>query len=167
MDHTQQTLKTLVLKTSWRRLQDMSWKRLQHIFSVTTLRFPRRLEDVLQRRLEDILQDVLKTSWRRLGRRKIVTLRTSWRRLEDMSWRHVLKTYLEDTMETLSFRRHYGDKQNTCWGYLYITNLNVYLANLYFINLYLTLVRRIQNALIKTQWFHYCSYFGTQASSLF
>ena len=31
------------------------------------------------------LQDVLKTSSRRLGRRKIVTLKTSSRRLEDMS----------------------------------------------------------------------------------
>ena len=124
MDHTQQTLKTLVLKTSWRRLQDMSWKRLQHIFSVTTLRFPRRLEDVLQRRLEDILQDVLKTSWRRLGRRKIVTLRTSWRRLEDMSWRHVLKTCLEDIPW-----RHYGDiiVSKTLWRQTkYLLGISVY-----------------------------------------
>ena len=41
-----------------------SWRRLQHVFSVTILRLPRRL-----------------------GRQKIVTLKTSWRRLEDMSWR--------------------------------------------------------------------------------
>ena len=60
---------------SSRRLQDMSWRRLQHVFSVTILRLPRRLEDVLEdekllrwRRLEDVLktylEDVLKTSWR-------------------------------------------------------------------------------------------------------
>ena len=68
---------------SSRRLQDMSWRRLQHVFSVTILRLPRRLEDVLEdekllrwRRLEDVLktcledvlktclEDVLKTLWR-------------------------------------------------------------------------------------------------------
>ena len=60
-----------------------SWRRLQHVFSVTILRLPRRLEDVLEdekllrwRRLEDVLktcledvlktclEDVLKTLWR-------------------------------------------------------------------------------------------------------
>ena len=46
----------LVLKTAWIRLQ--------HVFSVTIFRLPRRLEDLLQRRLED----VLKTSWRHLTR---------------------------------------------------------------------------------------------------
>ena len=62
----------LVLKTSLRPLQYMSW-----------------------RRLEDILQDVLKTSWKHLGRQKIVTLEMSSRRLEDMSWRR-----LEEIMVT-------------------------------------------------------------------
>ena len=69
----------LVFKTSWRRLEDMSWRRLQHVFSVTIFRLPRRLED--------ISQDVLI--------QKIVTLKTSWRRLEE-----VLKTCLEDVLET-------------------------------------------------------------------
>ena len=64
----------------------------------------RRLEDVLQIRLEDVLKTSRKTSWRRLGRQKIVTLKTSsrrlgrrkivtlktcWRRLQDMSWRRL------------------------------------------------------------------------------
>ena len=49
---------------------------------------------------------------------------------------------LEDIMEM---------KQNTYWGYLFLTNLNVYLTNLYFTNLYLTILTRIQNALIGTQ----------------
>ena len=66
-----------------------SSRRLQHVFSVTILRLPRRLEDVLK----TSCKDVLKTSWRplarRLGRRKIVTLKTSWRRLEDISWRRL------------------------------------------------------------------------------
>ena len=65
------------------RLQDMSSGRLQHVFSITILRLPRHLEDVLKdekllrwRRLEDVLktcledvlktclEDVLKTLWR-------------------------------------------------------------------------------------------------------
>ena len=76
---------------SSRRLQDMSWRRLQYVFSVTIFRLPRRLED--------ISQDALKTSWRRLGRREIVTLKTCWRRLEDMSWKcleGMSWRYLED-----------------------------------------------------------------------
>ena len=59
-----------------------SWRRIQHVFSIKNFHLPRRLEGVLQIRLSS----VLKTSWRRLGRRKIVMLKTSWRRLEDMSW---------------------------------------------------------------------------------
>ena len=97
----------LFLKTSSKCFQDLSWRRLQHVFSVTILRLRRRLKDVLQRRLEDVLEDVLKTScktsWRRLGRRKIVTLKTSWRRLEDVlkiCLEDVLKTYLEDVLKT-------------------------------------------------------------------
>ena len=74
----------LVLKTSWRRFQDMSWRHLQHVFSVTILRLPRRLEDVKLlhwRRLEDM----------------------PWRCLEDMSWRRledILKTCFEDVLKT-------------------------------------------------------------------
>ena len=64
-------------ETSWRRLQDMSSRRLQDVFSVTIFRLPRRLPDVF------------KTSSKRLGRRKIVTLKTCWRRLQDMSWRPI------------------------------------------------------------------------------
>ena len=87
--------------------------------------------------------------------RKNVTLKTTWRRLEDMFWRRlevvlttclrdVLKTYLEDVLKTLW-------REGKYWGYLYLANLNVYLTNLYFTNLYLTILRRIQNALIRTQ----------------
>ena len=55
----------------------------------------RRLQDMHSRRLQDALREVLKTSSRRLGRRKIVTLKTCWRRLQDMSWRH-----LQDVLKT-------------------------------------------------------------------
>ena len=55
----------------FKRLQDMSSRRLQDFFSVTIFRLARRL------------QDVFKTFSRRLGRRKIVTLKTCWRRLQD------------------------------------------------------------------------------------
>ena len=58
---------------SSRRLQEMSSGRLEDVFSVTSFRLPRRLEDVLRevlkmpssrlqdvfaRRLEDVLEDV-------------------------------------------------------------------------------------------------------------
>ena len=89
------------------------------------------------------LEDVLKKSWRRLED-------MSWRRLKymswKMSWRHVLKTSW----------RHYGHKQNTYWGYLYLTNLNAYLTNLYLTNLHLIILRRIQNALSRTHHFNIC-----------
>ena len=102
-------------------------RRLWHVISITIFRLPRRLEDVLEdqkllcwRRLQDVLdtsvEDVLKTF-----------LKTSWIHVFKTSWRRL------------------GDKQNIYWGYLYLTNLNVYLTNLYFTNLYLTNLRWIQN----------------------
>ena len=65
----------------------MSWRRVQHVFSVTILRLPRRLKDVLQRRLEDVLNTSCKTPWRRLQD----VLKTC---LEDL-----LKTCLEDVLK--------------------------------------------------------------------
>ena len=117
-------------------LQDMSWRRLQHVFGVTIFRLPRRLVNTSWRRLEDIPQDILKMSWS--------TLKTSWRRIQDMI-EDVLKT-CEDVLEKtkcllgISVSNH---------GLL--TNLNQYLTNLYLTNLYFTDLRRIQNALIRTQ----------------
>ena len=123
-----------------------SSRRLQHVFK-TCLEFFvfqdvfktswRCLEDVLQIHLED----VLKTSWRHLARRLEDVLEDKkllrWRRLEDMSWRRL------------------GDKQNVYWGYVFNhglpANLNQYLTNLYLINLYFSNLRRIRNALIRTQ----------------
>ena len=119
---SQQTFVSLqdVLKTSSRHVLKTSSTRLQcNNFTSSKTSW---------RRLEDVFKTSRKTSWRRLGRRKIVTLKTSWRRLEDMSWRR---------LEDMSWRR-LGDKQNVYWGCLYVTNLNVYLTNQYFTNLYLT-----------------------------
>ena len=94
----------------------MYWRRLQHVFSVTVLRLPRRLEDVLKTTWktkkcydEDVLKtclgDVLKTCLEDV-------LKTSWKHVFKMFWRHILKTSW----------RHYGEKQNTYCGYLYLTN---------------------------------------------
>ena len=118
----------LVFKTYLRRLEDMSTRRFQHVFRVTIFRLPRRLEEVLKKSWKTkncYAEDVFKTSWRRV-------FKTSWRHIEDMSW------------------RRFRDKEKV-YRYLYLTNLNVYLTNLYFSNRYLTYLRRIQNALIRTQ----------------
>ena len=91
------------IKTSWRRLQHV-----QHIYSVTILRLPGRLEDVLQRPLEDVLktscnEDVL--SWRRLEDvLKICledVLKTSFEDVLKIYLEDVLKTYLEEVFKTL------------------------------------------------------------------
>ena len=124
----------LVFKTSWRRLH--------HVFSVTIFRLPRCLQDVLQICLEDLWKTYLKTSWRRLRRRKIFTLITSWRSLEDMSWKRpedVSETKKESLLE-ISVSNH---------GLL--TNLENYVTNLYLANLYLTNLGWIRNALIRIQ----------------
>ena len=122
-----------------------SWRRIQHVSSVTILRLSRRLEDVLQRSLETSCKDVLKTSWRsledvfktssrRLERQKIVTLKTSsrcfedisWRRLEDMSWRRyddMSCRCLEDVLKTLWRQGKFllGISESTC-----ISNKSIY-----------------------------------------
>ena len=67
-----------VSKTSSRRLQDMSSRRFEDVFSVTIFHLPRRLQNVLEdkkllhwRSVEDVkllhwrrVEDVFKTSWR-------------------------------------------------------------------------------------------------------
>ena len=102
-----------VLKTSWRHALKTSWRHVLKTSWRPVLKTSwRPLEYGLQRRL----QDAFKTSSRRYGRRKIVTLKTSWWRLEDMSWRR-----LEDLswrrLEDISWRRlEDGGKQNVYWG---------------------------------------------------
>ena len=94
---SQPSKRLLVLKTSSTRLQDMSWRHIQYVFSTIILRLPRRLEEVLKTSCKTkncYTEDVLKTSWR-------YVLKTSWRPVSKMPWRHVLKTYLEDVLKTL------------------------------------------------------------------
>ena len=98
----------LIFKTSWRRFQDMSWRRLQHIFSLTIFRLSRRLEDVLQIRLEDM----------------------SWRRLHDMPWRR--------PVDALEINKCLLGISASIYGLLTNLNqylANLYLTNLCFTNL--------------------------------
>ena len=62
-----------VFETSSRRPQDV----FRDVFKTS----PRRIQDVFPRRI----QEIFKTPWRRLGRRKIVMLKNCC--LQDMSWR--------------------------------------------------------------------------------
>ena len=153
-----------VFKTSWRHYgdkQNIYWGflYLKNISQIYIWQFY-------------VFQDVLKTSWRYLAMHLEYVFKTSWKTKNfytgdvfKMSSRHVFKTSWR-CLEDMSWR-HYGDKKNTYWRYLYVANLNLCLANLYFTNLYLTILRQIQNALIKTQKFQYSSHFGTQAAPLF
>ena len=136
-----------VFKTTWSRLQDMSWRCLQHVFSVTILRLARRLE--YGRRFPDLSQDVLKTSWKTKNCYAKDVLKTSWRDVLKTTWRHILKKSWRHILKMSS--RRFGGKENVYWWYLYLTNLNVYLTNLCFTNLYLTNLRRIQNESLRTQ----------------
>ena len=137
-------------------LQDMSWRRIQDVFRVTIFCLPGRLKtswrclvNTSWRRLEDIWQDVLKKSWIKNCYAEDVlktfsrhVLKTSWRHLLKTSWRHVLKTSWRQTKCLLGI---------SVSNHGLLTNLNQYLTNLYLTNLYFTNLRRIQNALIRTQ----------------
>ena len=88
-----------VLKTSWRRLED--------VFSVTFFCLPRRLENVLKtswrHNCKTSCKHVLKTSWKMSWRRLEDVLgrriaNTSWRRLEDVLEDE--KCYTEDVLKT-------------------------------------------------------------------
>ena len=77
-------------------LQDMSFRRLQHVFSVTILRLPRRLEDILMTSWKHLA----KTSWRHLERRLEDVLKTCIDDVLKTCLEDVLKTYLEDVLKT-------------------------------------------------------------------
>ena len=117
-------------------LSQQTFVGLQDVLKTSSIRLQRNIftsSKTSWRRLEEVFKTSRKTSWRRLGRQKIVTLKTPWR--------HILKT----------FSRLLEGKQNVYWWYLHLTNLNVYLTKLCFTNLYLTDLRRIQNALSRTR----------------
>ena len=71
---------------STRRLQEVFKTCLQNVFKTC-------LQNILKAPSAEqffVVQDVLKKSSRRLGRRKISTLKTCWRLLQDMSWRRLV-----------------------------------------------------------------------------
>ena len=85
---------------SWRRLQDMSWRGLQNVFSVTIFRLPRHLENVLKTSWKSLaktswrlLEDVLKTSWKTKNCYAEDVLKTSSRHVFKTHSRHVFKTF--------------------------------------------------------------------------
>lgn len=162
----------LVLKTSWRQLQDKFWRSLQYFFGVSIFWLPRHLTNTSGERLDDVLKTFRKTTWRGLLRHlqdiledknsyaevvfkaagrhvlKIAgryVLKMAGRHVLSVSWRHVLRKSW----------RHLRDKRNVLLGisvfnHSLLTNLNQYVTNLYFTNLYFRNVRRSQNALIRT-----------------
>ena len=110
--------------------------------------------------LKTSCKDVLKTSWKTKNCYAEDVLKTC---LED-----VLKTCLEDVLKTgleVVLKTGLEDLLKILWRqtknllgisvYLCrdLTNLDVYLRSLYFTNLYLTTLKRIQNALITGDWF--------------
>ena len=114
--HALKTVWKDVLKICWRYVLKKSWRHYgdkQNIYSGYLY-----LTNISQIYIWQfyVFQDVLKTSWRylarhleyvfkvyskRLGRRKIFTLETSSRSLEDMTWRHNLKTSWRHVLKTL------------------------------------------------------------------
>ena len=143
----QDVLKTFsghVLKTSSTCLQ-----RNNYMSSKTS---SRRLEDVLQIRLEE----VLKTPWWHLAKRLEDVLKTSWK---------TKNCYSEDVLKT-SHRKTKYLLGISVSDHSLLANLHQYLADLYPINLFFKNLRRIQNALIRTQEFLYQPYFETQSAEL-
>ena len=65
-------------------LEGMSWRRFQHVFSVTIFRLPRRLENILKASCKDVLKTSCNTSWRRLQDVLEDKILLCWRHLEDV-----------------------------------------------------------------------------------
>ena len=122
LDHERLKMKNKFLRTS------SYFKRSKHLLVLKMS--SRRFQDIPSRSFQHVF--------------RVTTL--SWRRLQD-----ALKTFLEDVLNACpegvlktcleKSWIHYGDKQNSYSGHLYLTNLNVFLTNLYFANLYLTVLR--------------------------
>ena len=88
-----------VFKTSSGHVLKASSTRLQRNNFPSSKTSWRSLAKTFWRLLEDLMQDGLKTSWRR----EIVSLKTSWRRLENMSWR-CLEDMTWRRLEDMSWR---------------------------------------------------------------
>ena len=129
-------------------LQDMSWRRLQHFFSVTTLRLPRRLQDVLRRRLEHVFKTFSRTLARRLQDILEDEKLLRWIRPQDVfktCLEDVLKTYLEDVFKTSLSQTKFSLAISVSNKSKCVSNKSL------FHKLYLRNLRRIQNASLRTQ----------------
>ena len=120
-----------VLKTSWRRFENVlrtSCRRLEDVLKASTGPF----EKVLARRLKD----VLKTSWKHMTKTSILVLiKTFPRRLENVFWRHFMKTKTKCVFKTSSSRQMFaGNNINGPYAKLcvpdVVKNLNVKVFNL-------------------------------------
>ena len=104
------------------------------------------LENVPSKHL--LVQDALKTSWRRPQRNNFLlqdVLENENCYAEDVlktSWRNLLKTSSRHTSKTSLRPKKYLQGRII---YLYLTNLILHLANLYLANLYLTNLWQIQD----------------------
>ena len=110
-----------VFKAFWRCLQDMFWRCIQHVFRN------------LKKSCKDVLEEEKLLCWRRIEDV------TCWGHVFKASQRHVLKTFWTHVSKKSS--RCLVKKQNVYWGRLYLMNLNKYLRNLCFPNLYPTKLR--------------------------
>ena len=93
---------TITTQQTFVGLQDMFWRRLQHVFSVTILCLPRSLQDVFNCYAED----VFKASWRHI-------LKTSARRLGDKQnvyWGCLYLTDLHAYLTNLHFNKSISGK---------------------------------------------------------
>ena len=148
----------------------MSWRRLQDVFSIAIFCLPRRIKKsceyvfkTFSRRLGKSLQNIFKSSSRRLGRQEIITLKTSskcpqdmaWRRFQEMSWRllqDMSSRNLQDIScgpltDVLETSKMFTGKES-----IFVSNKSKSVSDKYLLtNLYPTNLRRIQEALIRTQ----------------
>ena len=127
----------LIFKTTWRRLQDMSWGRLScnNFWS--------------SRKSSRVLQDIFKTIWKIFSRPLQGFFKTSWK-TRNCYPEDIIKTCLQEIFKIcLEVVFQFLKRPTNCLLernlYLLLTNINLYLTNLYLTNLYLTKLKQIQD----------------------
>ena len=121
---------------------------LQNVFSVTIVRLPRRLEDILQRLLEDVLQGRIEDVLEDKKTVMLKTLKTSWRHVFKTSWRHALNTSWRMSWRHI-FKTSWRQKK---YEYLYLANLNVRVSNKSIFHKFISAESKANwNSLVRTQ----------------
>ena len=128
----------VLLKTSWRRFCKTSRRRFEDVWPRRKYwSWSRRLEEVFKMYSEDVwlvgicledalarhLEEILKTSWRRMAKTKILVLiKLSWRHLQDVFWGRLTWANIFVLIKTSSSEdedeRRLQDifiKTNVCW----------------------------------------------------